>query len=337
MRICSVNVEWMNDWFTSDDEPAAFRAQFRRDGQLNDTAETAGRLAAMLKAIDADVIAIQEGPSRAAELALFVDEYLDGAYEFFHGDSGGQQKLALLYRAVTSAALTAPEDLVSDWEADVDGDAVLDRYRFTRTPLVVDLVIGDQPLQLVVAHTKSNFINMGRELWENPETRQAFIVEALTNRRRISAEGMRIRRYLDARLRADPAAPIIVLGDLNDGPGLDYFEERYLTHNVTDIVVGSAFRPEWQFTHAQHDVPAARALHRRVRGLHPDPRGPPAAARPHPALARARTRWGSGAIRHAEYDAQVVNGGVRRQDRPCDHRPVTVDLRTDRERRGPRG
>ena len=52
----------------------------------------------MLKAIDADVIAIQEGPSRAAELALFVDEYLDGAYEFFHGDSGGQQKLALLYR-----------------------------------------------------------------------------------------------------------------------------------------------------------------------------------------------------------------------------------------------
>ena len=73
MRICSVNVEWMNDWFTPDDEPPAFRPQFRRDGQLNDTATTAGRLAAMLKAIDADVIAIQEGPSRAAELALFVD------------------------------------------------------------------------------------------------------------------------------------------------------------------------------------------------------------------------------------------------------------------------
>ena len=35
---------------------------------------------------------------------------------------------------------------------------------------------------------------------------------------------------------------------------------------------------------------------------------------------------GSGAIRHAEYDAQVVNRGARRQDRPSDHRPVTVDL-----------
>ena len=119
-----------------------------------------------------------------------------------------------------------------------------------------------------------------------------------------------------------------MLGDLNDGPGLDYFEELYLTHNVTDIVVGSAFRPEWQFTHAQHDVPAARALHRRLRGLRPDPRSSggccstTSCSRP----AADGCAPGSGAIRHAEYDAQVVNGGVRRQDRPTDHRPVTVDL-----------
>ena len=35
----------------------------------------------------------------------------------------------------------------------------------------------------------------------------------------------------------------------------------------------------------------------------------------------------SGAARHAEYDAQVVKKGARRQDRPSDHRPVSVDLR----------
>jgi endonuclease/exonuclease/phosphatase family metal-dependent hydrolase len=324
VRICSVNVEWMNDWFTSDDEPVGFRSTFRRDGQVNDTAVTAGRLAAMLHAIDADVIAIQEGPSRAAELKLFVDAYLDGAYQFFHGDSGGQQKLALLYRNGMSAARVEPAELTSAWQADVDGDAVLDTYRFTRTPLVVDLQTGGRPLQLIVAHTKSNFINMGRELWENPATRQAFVAEALTNRRRISAEGMRIRRYLDARLALDVGAPIIVLGDLNDGPGLDYFEELYLTHNVTDIVVGSAFRPEWQFTHAQHDVPAAQRYTavfedfiptRQLRRLLLDH-----------ILLSPGIGPGAGAIRHAEYDAQVLDGGARRQDRPCDHRPVTVDL-----------
>jgi hypothetical protein len=48
-----------------------------------------------------------------------------------------------------------------------------------------------------------------------------------------------------------------VLGDLNEGPGPDYFEQLYLSHNVTDIMVGSAFQPERIFAHAQHDVPAA--------------------------------------------------------------------------------
>ena len=94
-------------------------------------------------------------------------------------------------------------------------------------------------------------------------------------------------------------------------------------------MVGSAFRPEWQFTHAQHDVPAAQRYTavfedfiptREVRRLLLD----------HILLSpglESRRVPGSGAIRHAEYDAQVVDGGVRRQDRPCDHRPVTVDLR----------
>jgi hypothetical protein len=36
---------------------------------------------------------------------------------------------------------------------------------------------------------------------------------------------MRIRQYLDARLDADPDAAIVVLGDFNDGPGRDLFEQ----------------------------------------------------------------------------------------------------------------
>jgi endonuclease/exonuclease/phosphatase family metal-dependent hydrolase len=319
VRICSVNAEWMNDWFTPDSEPATFRPQFRRDGEVNDTAETARRLAAMLQAIDAPVIALQEAPSRLAELTLFVDTYLDGAYDVLLGESGGAQKLALLCRGLR-AQRTVVDELTEPWIADVDGDAVLDSYSFTRTPLVVDV----EGLQLIVAHLKSSFINNGRALWEDPARRQEFVVEALLNRRRISAEGMRIRRYLDRRLAEDAGAAIVVLGDLNDGPGLDYFEELYLTHNVTDIVVGSAYRPEWQFTHAQHDVPAPERYTavfedfvptRQIRHLLLD----------HILLSPALA--GAGAIRHAEYDAQVVDGGRRRQDRPSDHRPVTVDLR----------
>lgn len=246
LKICSFNVEWMNDWFTLDAIAAALRPQFQRDGQPNDTDRTATRLAETIRAIDPDVVAIQEGPSRLEELGLFVRDYLADDYQFFLSDTGGQQKLGLLFKpgSVESAQL-APHDeisgLIDDWDADINGDGFLDSYGFTRTPLVVDLVVGGNSLQMIVAHTKSNFVNQGRSLWEDPATRQNYIVSALINRRRISTEGMRIRRYLDERLTGDADEAIVVLGDLNDGPGLDYFEELYLTHNVTDILVGSAF------------------------------------------------------------------------------------------------
>jgi hypothetical protein len=61
------------------------------------------------------------------------------------GDSGGAQKLAVLYRpevvAVDLTPSTEVNDLIQPWLADVDGDAVLDEYHFTRTPLVVRVTI----------------------------------------------------------------------------------------------------------------------------------------------------------------------------------------------------
>jgi endonuclease/exonuclease/phosphatase family metal-dependent hydrolase len=340
IRICSLNAEWMNDWFTSDSEVAAFKPTFTRDEVENDTAETAGRLAAMINAIDPDVLAIQEGPSRNAELGLFVHDYLSGAYEHFLGDTGAAQKLGLLYKpdAVDSASL-APhadiEDLIDPWDADVDGNAQIDEYSFTRTPLVVDITIDGSPVRVIVAHTKSNFINHGRELWENEPTRQSFVVSALLNRRRISTEGMRIRTYLDEVLTADPDAAIVVLGDLNDGPGLDYFEQKFLSHNVTDIIIGSAFAPEHAFTHAQHDVSADERYTAVFEDFVPTPEEKrllldhimlsPGLTQPGAGVHKVN---GSGAVRHREYDDQVVNNGARRQDRPTDHRAVSVELAT---------
>jgi endonuclease/exonuclease/phosphatase family metal-dependent hydrolase len=340
VTICSFNCEWMNDWFTTDAEPVAFKPTFTRDGHTSNTAQTAARTAALIRALDPDLLAIEEGPSRPAELGIFIQDHLSDngqpLYEFFLSDSGAQQRVGLLYKpgSVDSAQLaphSAIANLIDPWQADVDGDAVLDEYDFTRTPLVVDATVGGEALQVIVMHTKSNFINNGEGLWNDPATHQSYVVAALKNRRRISTEGMRVRTYLDARLKQDVKSRIIVLGDLNDGPGLDYFEELYLSHNVTDIMVGSAFQPEWVFTHAQHDVPEAErytaVFDDFVTGeqdkhvlldhilLSPGLRHVP-----------LKKVSGSGRIRHAEYDTQVVNGGANREDRPSDHRPVSVEL-----------
>src|SRR5207237_4377443 len=139
---------------------------------------------------------------------LFVAKYLADSngqplYSVLLGDSGAAQKLGLLYKpgSVTSAALAPHADitnLIDPWMSDVDGVAVPREYSFTRTPLVVNVAFGQRQLQIIVGHTKSNFINNGQRMWNDPLQHQNYIVTALKDRRRISAEAMHIRSYIDS-------------------------------------------------------------------------------------------------------------------------------------------
>jgi len=336
-------MEWMNDWFGPDGAAPAFRPSFpdRDDPAFtNDTHQTASRAAALIRAIDPDIMGILEAPSRQAELDLFVQQYLsDGdqpRYYTLLGDTGAAQKVGLLFKPTLWVQLVPHfdiADLLDPWQADIDGDALLEAYSFTRAPLVVDVQLGGTMLRLLVAHTKSNYINNGQQLWDDPAQRQNYIVSALKDRRRISTEAMRMRTFLDGLLEADVTTRVIVLGDLNDGPGLDFFEASYLAHNCLDILLGSGFQPEWMLTHAQHDVPATG----RYTAIFDDfVSGEPAkhVLLDHILLAPGlkgshglHREPGSGTVHHAEYDAQVSSSGQHRQDRPSDHRPVSVRLR----------
>ncbi|GAA3680939.1 hypothetical protein GCM10022224_051490 [Nonomuraea antimicrobica] len=282
LKVATVNGEWMNDWFTPDAEPAAFTRTFSHDGSEDGeqgvTAEAAGRLAGLISAVDADVVALVEAPSRTAELRLFIDEYLTAGgravYDFVEGDSGGSQKLALLFKPDRVTVSLTPSSeaslLIDPWPADVDGD--------------------------------------GR------------------NRRRIANEAMRIRKAMEQRMTADPASALVVLGDLNDGPGQDYFEELYLAHNVTDILAGSPYQPERLFGHAQARRRGGPALQRRVRRLRHQGAEPAGPAGPHPALARhdgRRLTPGQGARFRAGRARRLGRPGQRRRlrTRPARDRP----------------
>src|SRR5829696_472472 len=80
LQVASINGEWMNSWFTADGTPAAFLPTFKLPGetQSNSTSKTAARLAAVIRAIDPDVLALQEAPSRKEELDLFIATHLAG-------------------------------------------------------------------------------------------------------------------------------------------------------------------------------------------------------------------------------------------------------------------
>lgn len=332
MIIVSWNIEWMNDWFAGANQ-VAFRPNNPRRG-ITDTAALATRVAQVIIDLSADVLTIQEGPSDPAEMQLFVDDHLEGNYTVLGGLDGRAQKVYALIRnggQLRNAQLATDDltrGLLDPWESDVDGDEIVQHYEFTRVPLTITGQDNQgNDIRILSLHTKSKYVHNGAAMFNDPYRRQQFIHEALINRRRISSEAMRTRRYLNHLLDQDPQARIIVTGDLNDGPGMDHFEQRYLTHNVIDILLGTAFSPETAFEHAfVTQVPARQRFTARfddyVDGINDRP-----LLLDHilvsPSLAGQIT--GSG-IAHAEFDAQTPNPDGTRQERASDHRPVFAEL-----------
>ena len=150
MRVLNWNIEWMNDWFVGNG-----LVQWRNSHTgIQNVAALADRVAALIRGVDPDLVTIQEGPSDIREMELFVNDHLrDGAgqplYRIFGGIDGGAQKIYALVKengGLENAVLADDQvtlDLTDEWPSDVNGDAVLEPYDFTRDPLVLDARITD--------------------------------------------------------------------------------------------------------------------------------------------------------------------------------------------------
>lgn len=334
MKIMNWNIEWMNNWFSGNDNPQwGSNSLDEADAQI-----CAGKAAAVIQSVDPDLLCIQEGPSATAEMDLFLRDHLSDAngplYDAIIGADGGAQKLYALrkkggaFDGMDIATDPATEALADVWDADVNGDMMLEGYDFTRRPLVVDVdPVGSAPIRVVILHTKSKFVQFGESKWRDPNRRQEFVVQALEARRRISAEGFRLRTYLDELVSQDNAARIIVTGDWNDGPGRDLFERSYLTHNVADIVLGSTFTPELIFHHPLlAHVPSPALFTARFDDFVDEVDDRPLLL-DHFAVSPALSSWvETAAIAHNEHEAQIDGDGRSRTERPSDHRPITLDL-----------
>jgi len=96
--------------------------------------------------------------------------------------------------------------------------------------------------------------------------------------------------------------------------------------------LGSAFQPEWVFAHAQHDLQAAQR-YTAVFDDFVDNVKDKRMLLDHVLISPGLlTNQGlrkvphSGTVHHGEYNDHLANGGKKREDRPSDHRPVSVRL-----------
>ena len=163
-----------------------------------------------------------------------------------------QQELILLYDPDVITArhdpltLNAPR-FDTEFRIDLDIDAREDQVSWSKPPLEAALETPLGPLRLIGVHAKSKA--------PHGATDEAEAIRiAIANRRKQLAQCIWLRRRVEGHLEAGD--PLLVMGDFNDGPGLDEYEALFGRSGV-EIVIGEA-------PHRLFDPHAASALQSRI-------------------------------------------------------------------------
>jgi len=256
LRIATYNVEWFNSLFDDDDrliEDPATRA-----GRAGVTCvDQAAAVARVFAALDADAVLIVEAPdshrgrSTVRALESFARRFdLRCRTALIGFPNTTQQEIALLYDPDRMQAQHDPVGHVHDavprfdgvFRIDLDIDATADRVSFSKPPLEARLTLPDgRTLRLIGVHVKSKAPH-------GADTPQEIMRKAIAARRKQLAQCIWLRRRVEAHLTAGEA--LIVLGDFNDGPGLDEYE-RLFGRSGVEIVLGEDGAPKLYDPHAR--------------------------------------------------------------------------------------
>ena len=213
-------------------------------------------------------------------------------------------------------------------------------HGYYRHPQTLVLTVGGARMEIIGAHLKSKFTSgtpRARRPGEDFETYAAeprvaaWLAGSHEARVKLSSEALNIRAYIDHRFaqEADPA--ILVLGDLNDGPGKELMEREYLLHDLISNLQGDVFFARRFLNHALFDAP--QDLRWTVRFADPlEPGRDPAILLDHILFTQALTRSGgcplwvpprAGRVEHRIHEEIEAAHGA---GAASDHRPVTLDL-----------
>lgn len=252
MRIATYNVEWFNSLFDADGvliEDGTWSSRW----DVTKAEQTAG-LGVVFAAMDADAVMIIEAPDTsphrdtrralehfAARFGLRTREVVTG----FTNDT--RQEIALLYDPDTVTAVHDPQSDPSaprfdgQFHMDVDLDAHPDPIVWSKPPLEIAMTTASGPLRLIGVHAKSKAAHGAANTAEAKRI-------AIQNRRKQLAQCVWLRKRVAQHLAAGD--DLIVLGDFNDGPGLDEYEKLFGRSGV-EIVLGEGAEERLYDPHAQ--------------------------------------------------------------------------------------
>lgn len=239
MRLATYNVEWFDHLF---DDHGHLRDDGDWSGRYNVTRrQQIAALAKVFAALDADAILITEAPDSSRRrdgvfaletFALHFGLRTNRALIGFANHT--QQEIALLFDPAVISATHDPQEhpdapkFDSTFRFDLDTDANPDKITWSKPPLEVAFRSGDFALRMIGVHAKSKAPHGARN--DAQATRIS-----IENRRKQLAQCIWLRRRVQTHL--DAGEPLIVLGDFNDGPGLDEYEKLFGRSGV-EVVLG---------------------------------------------------------------------------------------------------
>ncbi|MBM2575935.1 endonuclease/exonuclease/phosphatase family protein [Jannaschia sp. Os4] len=280
IRIAVWNMEWLNTLFTRDSEAVRWRADALDPAEEAEAIRVLrrrmDRLATGLAALDVDLLVVVEGPTRQAEIDLLFSDLAPGDWTGFLQPSKSpngpgrrdvftsQQNVAIMARTDRGAFADPP---LRVWDAmdpeagaihavsepfflDTGADKVVEWYRFERRPAYAEVTLADGArFRVLGVHLKSKFVASAFE-WSR------YWVMADAARERLLAQCRHLREdFLDPYLRDPETAdvPLIVCGDVNDGPGFDTSEMRLKASGI-ETLMGSVWKPDLTLGNAAFDA-----------------------------------------------------------------------------------
>lgn len=251
LKFCVYNVEWMKNMFYANGTPKTSQSggvQSRKDGLRSE------QLAQIVKAINPDILCIVEGPdttksgskSSSQQLKNWCEHHELTNYDAIEGiTSSGQQELCAIYNKDKVNLVHIPEKNArknpfdQPFYVDTEDSLIKEKYSHYRPPFELSIRNPSDNTELgrvIVAHTKSKgiFDNVDLARYEQLSER---------NRKKLYAECYSIRERCDQWLDENPDQKIIVCGDINDGAGMDYYEQR-LNKSAMEVLLGDVWNPD---------------------------------------------------------------------------------------------
>ncbi|MCI4660493.1 MAG: endonuclease/exonuclease/phosphatase family protein [Neomegalonema sp.] len=240
LTIATYNIEWFTELFSRDnillrDDHASRRYKISRE-------EQADAIAAVLRAIDPDVLLILEAPNDSDEhrddtvaaLERFARYYRLRQRKALLGfPSPTHQEIALLYDPDRIEAVHEPmanPAFDTAYPLALHDEGLPEIAVFSKPPLearITDRLSG-AVFRLIGVHLKSKNPRGGNTLEET-------LQNAVSNRRKQAGQALWLRQTIDAHLAAGD--DLLVLGDFNDGPGFDPLES-ILGRSALDEIAG---------------------------------------------------------------------------------------------------